>query len=102
MLCMGYVPPPQAAFAAQHGVVLTVADVETATAYEREAAAVNARLQVHVKVRERESCSECVAIPHMYAPLQVDSGMGRFGVMPDDAASLVSTVQHSGKYSTTR
>lgn len=53
MLCMGYVPPPQAAFAAQHGVVLTVADVETATAYEREAAAVNARLQVHVKVRER-------------------------------------------------
>lgn len=68
ILAMNYTPPYMARHAMLNNITLTVFDIETATAYNRVAAEINATVTVHIKL---------------------DSGMGRIGVLPDGAVSLV-------------
>lgn len=67
ILVMGYTPTYLAQQAVQHGITVTLYDLELARAFDRTARELNTRLRAHVKV---------------------DSGMGRLGIMPDDAVTL--------------
>lgn len=67
ILVMGYTPAFLAQQAVQHGITVTLYDLELARVFDRTARELNTKLRAHVKV---------------------DSGMGRLGVMPDDAVTL--------------
>lgn len=67
ILVMGYVPPYGIRQAAQHQLTVTIYDVESARALDRAARDIGQRLRVHVKI---------------------DSGMGRLGILPNDAMGL--------------
>lgn len=68
ILVLSYTPPSFARHAARHGIAITVYDAGLARAYDRAAAATGRRLRVHLKV---------------------DTGMGRLGVLPGEARSLM-------------
>jgi alanine racemase len=71
ILVMGYTLPTLAAEAIGRALTLTVFDYESAHAYAAAARAANHTATVHVKV---------------------DTGMGRLGVMPEDAPRFVEAV----------
>ncbi len=71
ILIMNYVPPYGVRQAAQHHLTATVYDLDSARALERAARDIGQRLRVHVKI---------------------DSGMGRLGVLPEDAMSLFRAI----------
>lgn len=76
ILVMSYTPVMAIRQAIRHGITISVFDLDTAKAYERAAREVKGTLQVHIKI---------------------DSGMGRLGVMSDDAISFfrhISTMQN--------
>lgn len=71
ILVTGYTPPALAAEAIGHELTLTVFDVETARAYAAQARALNRPARVHFKV---------------------DTGLGRLGVLPEDAPALYRAI----------
>jgi alanine racemase len=72
ILVFGYTPPDSAAEAIGHDLALTVFDIEAARAYAATARALGRRARVHLKV---------------------DTGMGRLGVLPEDAVEFVRAVR---------
>lgn len=64
ILIMGYTPPWAARQVIRYGVTVTLYDVEIARAFDRAAREMNATVNAHVKV---------------------DTGMGRLGLLPDEA-----------------
>ncbi|MDW8328329.1 MAG: alanine racemase [Anaerolineales bacterium] len=72
ILVMGYTPPAVSAEAIGHDLTLTVFDAESAQAYAATARALNRTARVHVKV---------------------DTGMGRLGVLPEDAPEFIGSVR---------
>ncbi|MBI5829489.1 MAG: alanine racemase [Chloroflexi bacterium] len=75
VLVLGYTPPHLAAEAIEHDLSLAVFDPDVARAYAEAARILHRRARLHVKV---------------------DTGMGRLGVPPAEAASLLNTVTHAG------
>ncbi len=71
-LILSYVEPSAVALALHHDLTLTVYDPELAGAYSRAALAAGARLRVHIKV---------------------DTGMGRLGLLVDDACQGIADMQ---------
>ena len=71
ILVMGYTPPAQGAEAIGSGLSLAVYDVETARAYGVLARAVGKTTNLHLKV---------------------ETGMGRLGVLPEEALEVVRTI----------
>jgi alanine racemase len=71
ILVMGYTPAPLAADALAHDLRLTVYDRGVAEGLARAAAAAEKPCRVHVKI---------------------DTGMGRLGVLPDDARAFVAAL----------
>lgn len=71
ILVLGYTPPDLASEAIENDLSLTVYDPDVARAYGETARALNRRARLHVKV---------------------DTGMGRLGAMPEEAALLVKAV----------
>ncbi|MBZ0275883.1 MAG: alanine racemase, partial [Anaerolineae bacterium] len=67
ILILGYTPVYAVRQALRHNITLTLYDLEMARAYDRIARELGDRLRVHVKV---------------------DTGMGRFGVLADQAVSF--------------
>ena len=74
ILVLGYTPPELAAEAIGHDLSLAVYDLDIAKAYAESARSQNRRARVHVKV---------------------DSGMGRLGIAPGEAARFVEIVSSS-------
>ncbi len=74
LLVLGYTPPELAADAIEHDLSLAVYDLDVAKAYAESARSQNRRARVHVKV---------------------DSGMGRLGIAPREAARFVEIVSSS-------
>jgi alanine racemase len=72
ILVMGYTPVAQAADALTHDLRLTVYDRGVAEGLARAAAAADKPCRVHVKI---------------------DTGMGRLGVLPDDARAFVAALR---------
>ncbi len=72
ILVLGYTPPDLAAEAIGADLALTIFDVEAAKAYAASARALGRRARVHVKV---------------------DTGMGRLGVLPEDAVEFTRAVR---------
>lgn len=72
ILVLGYTPPHLASEAIENDLSLTVYDLDIASACADAARAMKRRVRLHVKV---------------------DTGMGRLGVMPDEAASLVKSLE---------
>src|SRR5574341_713469 len=72
ILVLGYTPPDLAAEAIGADLTLTVSDVEAAQAYAASARALGRRVRVHIKV---------------------DTGMGRLGVLPEDAVEFTRVVR---------
>jgi alanine racemase len=68
ILVMGYTPPPQGADAIGSGLSLAAYDVETVQAYAALAGALGKTAHLHLKV---------------------ETGMGRLGVLPDEALDVV-------------
>jgi alanine racemase len=71
ILVMGYTPLAQAAAAIGSGLTLTVYDFEAVRAYAALAQAVGRRARLHIKV---------------------ETGMGRLGVLPDEAVEFTRAV----------
>ncbi|MCW2278094.1 alanine racemase [Heliophilum fasciatum] len=71
ILILGYTPPELAGAALATGAALTVFDLPTATAYSEAAQAAGKTLTVHLKV---------------------DTGMGRIGVLPEEAGDLAAAI----------
>jgi len=71
ILVMSYTPPDAVGAAITHGLTLTVTELEAAGALSRRAAEAGTRVPVHVKV---------------------DTGMGRFGLLPDEALPFVAQI----------
>ncbi|MBL8045151.1 MAG: alanine racemase [Anaerolineales bacterium] len=71
ILVLGYTPPEAAPEALAHALTLTVFDWESATAYASAARALNQTANVHLKI---------------------DTGMGRLGVLPQDAPNFFQAV----------
>jgi alanine racemase len=71
ILVMGYTPPAIAADSIGRGLTLAAFDLEAAQAYAAAARALNRTVSVHVKV---------------------DTGMGRLGLLPDDAPQFVQAL----------
>jgi alanine racemase len=72
ILVLGYTPPDLAAEAIGADLTLAVFDLEAARAYAAAARALGRRARVHVKV---------------------DTGMGRLGVLPEDAVAFTQAVR---------
>ncbi len=72
ILVLGYTPPDLAAEVIGTDLTLTVFDLEAARAYAAAACALGRRARVHVKV---------------------DTGMGRLGVLPEDAVAFTRAVR---------
>jgi alanine racemase len=72
VLVLGYTPPEQAGEAIDHDLSLAVYDLEVARSYAALAEVIHKRARLHVKV---------------------DTGMGRLGVLPDEAAKLVKAIE---------
>lgn len=72
ILVLGYTPPDLATEAIGADLTLTVFDIEAAKTYAASARALGRRARVHIKV---------------------DTGMGRLGVLPEDAAAFVWAVR---------
>ena len=68
ILVLGYTLPEQAALAAEHALTLTVTEPAVAAALSAAGGALGRRAKVHVKV---------------------DSGMGRFGLLPDEVVPFL-------------
>jgi alanine racemase len=76
ILIMGYTPTYAIREAIRENITVTAYDLDLARAYDRAARDITSRLRVHVKI---------------------DTGMGREGVLPNDAMVLfrhLSTMQH--------
>ncbi|MFZ2487809.1 MAG: alanine racemase [Anaerolineae bacterium] len=71
ILVLGYTPAWQARDTVRHDVTATVYDLDVARALSQAAADLNRRARVHVKV---------------------DTGMGRLGLLPDDAVPFVQAL----------
>ncbi|MCZ7545821.1 MAG: alanine racemase [Anaerolineae bacterium] len=71
ILVMGYAPPDAAPFIVAHNLTATLTTWEAAQAVSAQAEAAGRRAPVHVKV---------------------DTGMGRFGLLPEEAAAFVDQV----------
>ncbi|HEY65189.1 MAG TPA: alanine racemase [Caldilineae bacterium] len=71
MLVLGYTPAWQADEVVRHGVRVTLFDFQTATALSQAACSLGQPAYVHIKV---------------------DTGMGRLGVLPDEAPDFVEMV----------
>ena len=72
ILVFGYTPPDQAGEAIANDLSLTVYDLDVARSYAALAGVIHGRARLHVKV---------------------DTGMGRLGVFPDEAAKLVKAIE---------
>jgi alanine racemase len=72
VLVLSYTPPEQAAQAIAGRLSLAVSDLPTAQAYAHLARGLGARARVHVKV---------------------DTGMGRMGILPDQAPAFLQVVR---------
>ena len=68
ILVLGYTLPEQATLAAEHGLTLTVTEPAVAAALSAASGALGRRSKIHVKV---------------------DSGMGRFGLLPDEVVPFL-------------
>lgn len=73
MLVLGYTPAWQAEDAVRHNVRLTLFDLNTARALSQAAQRIGRPARVHIKV---------------------DTGMGRLGVLPDEAPDFIEAVFH--------
>jgi alanine racemase len=71
ILVMSYTPPDAVETAVTHDLTLAVTEIEVAEALSARAAAAGRRVPIHIKI---------------------DSGMGRFGPLPDEALSFVKRV----------
>ncbi|RLC80458.1 MAG: alanine racemase [Chloroflexi bacterium] len=71
ILVMGYTPPPEVSQAARWNLTLTLITVEQAKILSQEATRLGRMLPVHIKV---------------------DTGMGRFGLLPDEVVDFVKAV----------
>jgi alanine racemase len=73
ILVLGYTPPDLAGEAIEHGLSLTVYDLELAKEYARTARLLGQTAGLHVKI---------------------ETGMGRLGLPPIEAAELVRAIHH--------
>lgn len=71
ILVLGYTPAWAAGLAIRHDVTVTLYDLDIARSFERTAREMNARVRAHVKV---------------------DTGMGRLGILPNDATLFFRTL----------
>ena len=70
-LVVGWTPGWQAELAIKNDIICAIADLETANEFARAAQAIGKPAHVHVKV---------------------DTGMGRLGFLPDEAAEAIATI----------
>lgn len=74
ILVLSYAPVDAVALALQHDITLTLFDQQQAARFAVVAAGAGGRLKTHIKV---------------------DSGMGRLGILPDDAAAMAALLRSS-------
>lgn len=74
ILVLGYTPPTRVAHAINHDISLTIYDFDVAREYVLHAKGMNRAVNLHAKI---------------------DTGMGRLGIMPDEASAFLKFIQNS-------